>query len=193
MTVEDYQKIIDDYEKKFGKRFFEEYEGEFWLIHETRPYMQCLFDQAQLLWDNGEKEKAIEQYKYMLRLNPNDNQGVRDSLLPNLLELNRLDEAEELYLKYEDDITANWKFGKLLLDIKTNASFNEIEMQYKECVKYNPYVVPYLMGKKKLPRRMPPFYGIGDKNEAVFYVVLSADAWHSDKKSMKVLKRLSKK
>ena len=40
---------------------------------------------------NGEKEKAINQYKYMLKLNPGDNQGVRDLLLSNLLELNRLD------------------------------------------------------------------------------------------------------
>ena len=108
MSIEDYQKAIDEYEEEFGERFFKEHEGDFWLIHKTRPYMQCLFDQAHLLWENGEKEKAINQYKYMLKLNPNDNQGVRDVLLPNLLELNRLDEAEELYLQYEEDISANW-------------------------------------------------------------------------------------
>lgn len=193
MTIEDYQKIIDDYEQKFGKKYFKEYEGEFWLIHETRPYMQCLLDQAQLLWENGEKEKAIKQYKYMLKLNPNDNQGVRDVLLPNLLELNRLDEAQELYLQYKDDISANWKFGKLLLDIKSNVSIDEIEMQYKNCIESNPYIVPFLLGNKKLPNEMPYFYGIGDENEAVFYVLLAGDAWYGDEKSMKVLKGLSKK
>ena len=193
MTVEDYQKVIDDYEQKFGEIYFKENEGYFWLIHETRPYMQCLLDQAHLLWENGEREKAIDQFKYMLKLNPNDNQGVRDTLLPNLLELNRLDEAEDLYLKYEEDSSASWKFGKLLLDIKSNASFDEIEMQYQKCIKSNPHVVAYLLGKKRLPDRMPYFYGIGDENEAVFYVMLSADAWHSDMKSMKVLMRLSEK
>ena len=155
--------------------------------------MQCLLDQAQLLWENGEKEKAIKQYKYMLKLNPNDNQGVRDVLLPNLLELNRLDEAQELYLQYKEDISANWKFGKLLLDIKNNVSIDEIEMQYKNCIESNPYIVPFLLGNKKLPNEMPYFYGIGDENEAVFYVLLAGDAWHGDEKSMKVLKRLSKK
>ena len=193
MTVKDYQKLIDDYEKKFGKRFFEENEGMFWLITETRPYMQCLLDQAQLLWQNGEKEKAIDQYKYMLKLNPNDNQGVRDLLLPNLLELNRLEEAKELYLQYDEDASASWKFGKLLLDIKSNASFDEIETEYKDCIESNPYIVPFLLGKKRLPKKMPLFYGIGDENEAVFYVVLAEDAWHSDKKSLKVLNKLSKK
>ena len=193
MSLSDYQKIIDNYERKFGKRFFEENEGYFWLIKETRPYMQYLFDQAQLLWALGKKEKAINQYKYMLKLNPNDNQGVRDTLLPNLLELNRLDEAQELYLEYEEDCSASWKFGKLLLDIKNDVPFDEIEMEYKQCIESNPYIVPYLMGRKKLPNKMPYFYGIGDENEAIFYAALAEDAWHSDKKAMKILKKLSKK
>ena len=193
MTVKDYQRTIDNYKQEFGESFFKENEGMFWLIAETRPFMQCLFDQAHLLWENGEKEKAINQYKYMLKLNPNDNQGVRDVLLPNLLELNRVDEAQELYLQYEDDCSANWKFGKLLLDIKNNISFDEIKIQYKNCINSNPYIVPYLLGNKKLPKEMPYFYGIGDENEAIFYVLLASDAWHSDKKAMKVLKKLSKK
>lgn len=193
MTVEDYQKRIDNYEQEFGERFFKENEGDFWLIHETRPYMQCLLDQAELLWERGEKEKAIDQFKYMLKLNPNDNQGVRDVLFPNLLELNRLDEARELYLEYKDDITANWKFNKLLLDIKSGASFEEIEKQYEDCTESNPHVVPFLLGNKRLPDRMPLFYGIGDENEAVFYVALASNAWLSDEDSMKVLEKLSGK
>ena len=193
MTVEDYQRTINSYKRKLGESFFKQHEGEFWLIRETRPFMQSLFEQAQLFWENGEKEKAINQYKYMLRLNPNDNQGVRDSLLPNLLELNRLDEAQELYLQYENDFTANWKFGKLLLDIKNNVSFDKIKVQYNACNEYNPYVVPYLLGNKKLPKEMPYFYGIGDENEAVFYVSLSSNAWKSDENAMKILKKLNEK
>ena len=129
----------------------------------------------------------------MLKLNPNDNQGVRDVLLPNLLELNRLDEAQELYLQFEEDCSANWKFGKLLLDIKNNASFDEIEMQYNECIENNPYVVDYLLGKKRLPIKIPYFYGMGDENEAIYYNLMAGNAWHDDKKAMKVLKKLSKK
>ena len=154
--------------------------------------MQCLLAQADLLYANGEKEKAINQYKYMLELNPNDNQGVRDVLLPNLLELNRLDEASELYLKYENDFTAGWNFGKLLLDIKSNASFDEIKMQYEISVKSNRHVVPYLLGIKRIPLKMPNYYQLGDKNEAIYYILMSADAWENDKKAMKVLKKLYK-
>ena len=193
MSISQYQKNINDYKQKFGKEFFKKYEGEFWLIPETRPFMQCLLDQAHLLWDVGEKERAVNQFKYMLKLNPNDNQGVRDVLLPCLLELNRLDEAKELYLQFEDDYTSNWKFNKLLLDIKLNVSFDEIENQYHDCREFNPYVVPYLIGKKEIPLKMPGYYSIGDKNEAIYYAFMAFDAWNSDKRAIKVLKKLSKK
>ena len=192
-TIEDYQKAINKYRKELGEKFFEEHEGMFWLIPETRPYMQCLLEQADLFLTKGEKEKAINQYKYMLKLNPNDNQGVRDVLFPVLLQLNRIDEAEELYLEFEEEFSANWKFGKLLMDIKNNASFDEIEMQYNKCIENNPYVVDYLLGKKRLPIKIPYFYGMGDENEAIYYTLIAGNAWHDDKKAMNVLKKLSKK
>lgn len=192
MSVDDYERELNTIREKFGEEYFKQNEGDFWLIHETRPFMQLLFEQSQLLWERGEKERAINQYKYLLRLNPNDNQGVRDVLFPNLLELNRLDEAQELYLQYEEDASANWKFSKLLLDMKNNAPTDEIKMQYDLCVNSNPYVVPFLLGKR-LPDNIPLFYGIGDENEAVFYVLLSMDAWFGDKKAMRLLKKLSKK
>ena len=190
MSVEDYETAIKAFREKLGEEFFEENMGHFWLIHETRPFMQCLFEQSQLLWEEGERKRAVDQYKYLLKLNPNDNQGVRDVLLANLLELNRLDEAQELYLQYEDDATANWKYGKLLLDIKNDASFDEIKRQYKKCVSSNPYVVQFLLGEKSLPNTLPYFYGIGDENEAVFYVYLSGNAWLDDMRALKVLKKL---
>lgn len=191
MTVEDYQKSIDQYKRKFGKRFFEENEGYFWLIHETRPFMQCLLDQANLFWEMGEEEKAIDQFKYMLKLNPNDNQGVRSILFPHLLELDRIDEAEELYFKYEEDASAVWKYCKLLLDIKNNASLSEIETQYESCVESNPYVVPYLLQNISIPLELPYFYGIGDENEAIFCAVETCEAWWYDKKAMEILRKLS--
>ena len=191
-SVGEYQRVIDEYKRRWGDEFFKENEGMFWLIHETRPFMQCLFEQAQLFWEIGRKEKAIDQYRYMLKLNPHDNQGARYSLFPNLVELNRLNEAYELYLEYEDEYSASWYFTKLLLDIKNNEPSEELERQYKHCNESNPYVVPYLTGAKRLPREMPSFYALGDKNEAVFYVSIAEDAWKSDGKAMKVLKKLSK-
>ena len=40
---------------------------------------------------------------------------------------------------------------------------------------------------------MPYFYGIGDENEAIYYMRMAGKAWLKDKKAMKILKKLSKK
>ena len=191
--VRNCQQTIDNYKNEWGEEFFKEHEGHFWLIYETRPFMEALFEQADILWSIGEKNEAVIRYKYLLKLNPNDNQGIRDFLFPALLELNRLDEAQELFMQYKDDATSSWKYNKLLLDIKSNDSADEIEMQYGICIESNSYIVPYLISKKRIPFQGPPFYGIGDKNEAKFYAVIAGDTWRKDNHAVDVLKKLYKK
>ena len=36
---------------------------------------------GQLLWDNEKKDEAIQIYEELLQLNPNDNQGLRYTLI----------------------------------------------------------------------------------------------------------------
>ena len=48
-----------------------------WGFLENRAYLRAIQYRADLFADDGEKEKAIELYRLLLRLNPNDNQGVR--------------------------------------------------------------------------------------------------------------------
>lgn len=48
-----------------------------WGDMDNRAYMRALQYQADLFADEGEKEKAIELYRLLLKLNPNDNQGAR--------------------------------------------------------------------------------------------------------------------
>ncbi len=51
-----------------------------WGDMDNRAYMRAIQYMADLFADNGEKGKAIELYRLLLRLNPNDNQGVRFTL-----------------------------------------------------------------------------------------------------------------
>ena len=48
-----------------------------WGVLENRAYMRAIQSMAEWHWDNGENEKAIELFRLLLKLNPNDNQGVR--------------------------------------------------------------------------------------------------------------------
>lgn len=190
MTIEDYQEYIDDFKKNVGEEFFKENEGNFWAIPETRTFMGCLFEQTLLFWQNNEKDKAIDQLKYVLKLNPRDDQGVRYVLLAYLLELDMLEDAQSLMMSYGDDYSTYWSFCELLLDIKKQEDSAIIEMEFGMCVECNEYVVPYLIGDEKIPSDAVGSYDDGDRNEAIFYVQSAGDAWFNDKNALNTLKEL---
>lgn len=78
-----YQNALDAGRRAIGNAF-DEYVGHFWGILETRPYMRARLGLAVALRDFGDFAVALDHLRDMLRLNPNDNQGVRD-LVPGLL------------------------------------------------------------------------------------------------------------
>ena len=48
-----------------------------WGDLDNRAYLRIIAHKADCLCDTGKKEKGIELYKLLLKLNPNDNQGIR--------------------------------------------------------------------------------------------------------------------
>jgi tetratricopeptide (TPR) repeat protein len=190
-TIEDYQRAIDLFHTTKGEKYFEENKGYFWGMVETRPFMMHLLDQAMLLWKDDQKKKAINQLEYILELNPGDNQGIRYILISFLLELNRLDEAENLLNLFDEEYSATWAFSELLLSIKSKKEKKFIKKLYKNAIEINEYVIPFLTGKKKIPENLPEYYSIGDENEALIYLDLAFKAWDDDKKAMNILEELS--
>lgn len=72
--------------------------GDFWGITATRPYIRCLIDYADCLSDAGMISEAIKVNLEILRLNKDDNNGVRFTLM----HLYALLEEEESALKLFD-------------------------------------------------------------------------------------------
>ena len=78
--LELYRRAVEAGELALGKVAFEEDVGHFWGLLETRPYMRARCGGiAQMLWASGRHEEAVAHYRDLLRLNPNDNQGVRST------------------------------------------------------------------------------------------------------------------
>jgi tetratricopeptide (TPR) repeat protein len=88
-AIDLYRKGLEAGEKAVGPAAFQEDIGHFWGLLETRPYMRARGGLAQALWDIGHHDEAIEHYRELLRLNPNDNQGNRYLLAGCLLALDR--------------------------------------------------------------------------------------------------------
>src|SRR3954452_16249063 len=84
-ALELFEKGVAAGERALGPEAFQEDVGHFWGVLETRPYMRAREGRASTLWTMGRRDEAIGHLQDMLRLNPNDNQGVRYTLAGWLL------------------------------------------------------------------------------------------------------------
>ncbi len=166
-------------ERALGPEPFEEDVGHFWGLIETRPYMRARAALAETLWALGRREEAIEHQRELLRLNPNDNQGVRDRQVEWLLWLERYEELEELFVAYEEDDAAALAYTKALAAFRRHGDSEQARRMLAEARKQNPHVPAYLSGRKRLPAQLPDYVGFGDASEAVDYAASAKPLWES--------------
>jgi tetratricopeptide (TPR) repeat protein len=173
-----YRKGVEAGEKALGKRSFREDVGDFWSILETRPYMRVRQGLATALWETGAHEEAIAHYEALLKLNPNDNQGIRYLLSDCLLIRGLDDEAEALLGRYKADASSHWLWAGALAHFRRSGDSDRARRALTLARKSNPYVTDYLLGGKKLPRARPDYISWGGEDEAVAYVAhTGASAW----------------
>jgi tetratricopeptide (TPR) repeat protein len=122
-------------------------------------------------------EEAVEHYRELLRLNHNDNQGIRDLLMPCLIDLGRDEDAVRLYKQFEEDGMAVWVYSRALLDFRKHGDSQKASRSLKAALDENKHVPAYILGRKKIPRTLPSYYGFGDVSEAVLYAFGNRAAW----------------
>ncbi len=158
---------------------FEEFDGQFWGFHETRPFMRALEGQAQALTALGRHEEAIVIYLRMLTHNPNDNQGVRWPMLGLLLQLNKDKVASSLIDQFPDESFILWPLARILLALRSNASEAQLTKLLQDAYSVNPHFVEYLTSKKDLPIEQPSRFIMGDYSEVISALPLILPAWKS--------------
>jgi len=124
----------------------------------------------------------------MLRLNPGDNQGIRYILASCLLEEGLDDELGKLLGQYEDDAAATWAYSRALLTFRKEGASKKADKYLKDALNDNPYVPAYLIGRKRLPIRLPGYIGLGDESEAVVYASEAIRAWQKTEGAIEWLK-----
>ena len=155
----------------------DDYYGELWRVKAARPYLRALQGAADCYRELGKEDKALELYQQLLELNEDDHQGIRYPALSLLIKLKRDEEAIELLEAYEDEDFAAWPYSLALLHFRKEGDTSTSRIQLQQAVSRNPYVPEYLLGKKSLPEKLPEYNGIGDENEAMYYVVEHYPYW----------------
>ncbi|MBX6314644.1 MAG: hypothetical protein IRY99_17275 [Isosphaeraceae bacterium] len=178
-ALEYFEKAVAAGERALGPEYFREAVGDFWLLLETRPYMRARERLAHTLWTLGRREEAAGHLQEMLRLNPNDNQGVRYVLASWLLALDRDDDLARLLEQYQEDGSATWAYTRALLAFRREGDTPESRQLLKVAQRSNKHVPAYLLGEKPMPIEPPDYYGMGDENEAIIYAAGALSAWKS--------------
>jgi len=143
---------------------------------------------ANTFWDMGEREKALDHYREMLRLNPGDNQGIRYSLLTLLMELNRQDAVDTLLGEYEDEWSSEWRYTQVLRAFQKDGDSPVVRKALEEALEQNPHVPDYLTRAKRIPNRLPEMISLGRESEAVSYASTHLNFWRKTRGAVTWLK-----
>lgn len=171
-----YRRGVEAGEQALGRAAFKEDVGHFWGLLATRPYMRARFGLAQALWASGQHEEAVAHYRDLLRLNPNDNQGVRYMLAACYLELGRDDDLAALLRAYQEG-SASWAYTEALLAFRRHGDGGRSRKLLTRAFASNEHVPAYLLGERRMPKALPAFMRMGGEDEAVCYVADYALGW----------------
>lgn len=165
--------------RALGEEPFNDPQFPFWGAVRSRSYMRARQGYAETLKSLGRKQEATEEFRAILKLNPNDNQDIRYQLSPLLLELNRLDELDELLgsKHYQEDGSAEWAYVRALLAFRREAGNPKSKSELLAAVQCNPHVPKYLLGRAELPPSPPAYYTPGDEREAIIVASSQKALW----------------
>ncbi|HVT12363.1 MAG TPA: tetratricopeptide repeat protein [Fimbriimonadaceae bacterium] len=169
-----YRLAVEGGRRSLSPEVFES-EGAFWSWLPTRPFMRGQAGLAYALRAAGSRPEAIDIFKEMLRLNPNDNQGVRYDLAGCLLAEGRDDEFNALCADYPKDPSSIWLYAKALAIYRKEGPERPARLAAEKAFEANPYVLMFV-----LVGEMPDdsgTYSFGDESEAAFIVNAMAEAW----------------
>jgi tetratricopeptide (TPR) repeat protein len=174
--------------RALGALFFEEQRGRFWGHYESRTYMMAREALAYALRSSGRIEEEIREYEEMLELNPNDNQGVRYNLLGRYLQRDDLAGAHRLFDRYGSEGSGLFAWARVL-ERWVSSDTEGASTALDHAREVNPFVEPYLTGRKTPPAHLPEYIAIGDEDEAVVFMDEIGPAWTAHPDAIEWLKK----
>jgi len=173
------ERAVNGCERVLGKDFFEKNAGRFWLIRETRTFMEALTNLASTYTHLKKFDKAIACYERAITLNPADNQFNRYPLSNCYIQNKQLQKAQQLAQQFLHDNGAFFLFDQALIGFIESGDCKETKALKQLALAQNKFVPKVLSGKIKIPKRMPERLSSGDKDEAVLYAAQNTQMWRS--------------
>ncbi len=158
-----------------------------WGMHENRPVLRILSQEAMDFFYDDEPD-ALARLQAVIRLNPNDNHGLRDLIVNLNLKRGENVEALALCASYPDDGMPSLAFGKALAHFR----LGELPLAtaaLKKAHKHSPKIVKFLLPARKAePKRSEYGMQMGGDDEAWSYRDEMRDVWQATPGAMDWLK-----
>lgn len=129
-------------------------EPQAWRCWQMRPYMRLVQTLALLYFDLGKNTLAIGEYESLMRLNPSDDQGVRMQLIMLYVTLERFDDAERLYRRFNGERNCWFLLAMSVARYKQDDLDGATEY-LEQLLAYCPDALPVMIDAK-----VPQFYGM---------------------------------
>ena len=115
-SIPRYHEIIEIGRRELDPSLFEKQRGNFWGIHETRPFLRALQHLAVTCLWREQFEQATAACEEILDLNRQDNLGVREILLTLYLRERNRDKGAALIARFPHVESAAWNWGIFLYE-----------------------------------------------------------------------------
>jgi tetratricopeptide (TPR) repeat protein len=158
-----------------------------WGFVENRPYLRGLANLALVLVEQKKWAEALTIHKQMLKLNPNDNQGVRYLIGPECLRVGDNDGAVVAFGKCLHE-EVGCAFGLALAKLLAGGAAAEIGEALVTGFAANRYVAPMLLGETW--QRLDAFHGtnMAEPEWAHDVIAAQADLWQEVPRGAEMLR-----
>lgn len=158
-----------------------------WAIIENRPYLRALGNLALALEEQRKWPEALAIHQRILKLNPNDNQGVRYLIGVEHLRVGDDQGAIEAFEKCLGE-EVGCAFGLALARLRVSGSSADVGEPLLRGFAENRYVAPMLIGERWA--RLDAFHGtsMAEPEWADDVVKAQADLWHAVPRGAEILR-----
>ncbi|MGQ9659164.1 MAG: SEC-C metal-binding domain-containing protein [Thermochromatium sp.] len=160
-----------------------------WSIEANRPALRLLFRRSLAQTQEGRLKEARRTLETLLRLNPEDNHGVRAELMNLYLRDGENERALALARCFPGDRLADLAYGEVLALYRLGHE-ERARTVLETAIRRLPRIPHYLTRKRIKPPRLNPFgFTLGGEDQAWLYREAMRDVWAAEPGVLDWLKR----
>ena len=158
-----------------------------WVFEDNRPALRLLWLYIERIREDA-PDRAERFARLYLRLNPNDNHGVRAPLVNHLLKTDRDADALAVAQRYPDDLHPELAYGRVLALYRLGRP-DDAAAALVDARKYLPLVTDYLLRKSIETPALDEHVTVGGEDQAWLYRDDMREVWMATDGMRRWLKR----